>query len=183
MTRPGRFDQVGCIIDPNQHTAMVMGWVDNADGRLRVGQFVTVHLQVPPPKSEVVIPAAALCEEGGRTTVFLHPEGTQEYVRRQVIVSRRSGDKVYLRSQVTRRGAAARVGAALAGPTRGHVANRAVDGKLERIEIREANPGRDKPVAPSGARKRSVTDQRTRPRTVADDCRHLFLSDLKLNLL
>ena len=78
-----------------------MGWVDNPDGRLRVGQFVTVHLEVPPPKSEVVIPAAALCEEGGRTTVFLHPEGTQEYVRRQVIVSRRSGDKVYLRSQVT----------------------------------------------------------------------------------
>ena len=100
-TRPGRFEQVGCIIDPNQHTAMVMGWVDNPDGRLRVGQFVTVRLDVPPPKSEVVIPAAALCEEGGRTTVFLHPQGTQEYVRRQVIVSRRSGDKVYLRGQVT----------------------------------------------------------------------------------
>jgi len=100
-TRPGRFDQVGCIIDPNQHTALVMGWVDNPDGRLRVGQFVTVHLEVPPPKPEVVIPAAALCEEGGRTTVFLHPEGTQEYVRREVIVSRRSGDKVFLRSQMT----------------------------------------------------------------------------------
>ena len=66
-----------------------------------MGQFVTVHLEIPPPKSEVVIPAAALCEEGGRTTVFLHPEGSQEYVRRQVIVSRRSGDKVYIRSQVT----------------------------------------------------------------------------------
>jgi hypothetical protein len=42
-----------------------------------------------------------LCEEGGRTTVFLHPAGTQDYVRRQVIVTRRCGDKVYLRSQVT----------------------------------------------------------------------------------
>jgi cobalt-zinc-cadmium efflux system membrane fusion protein len=99
--RPGRFDQVGCIIDPNQHTALVMGWVDNPDGRLRVGQFVTVCLEVPPPKSELVIPAAALCEEGGRTTVFLHPEGTREYVRRQVVVSRRNGDKVYLRGQAT----------------------------------------------------------------------------------
>ncbi len=100
-TRPGRFDQVGCIIDPNQHTAMVMGWVDNPDGRLRVGQFVTVRLAVPPPKPELVIPAAALCEEGGRTTVFLNPEGTHEYVRRQVVVSRRSGDKVFLRNQLT----------------------------------------------------------------------------------
>ena len=59
-TRPVRFDQVGCIIDPNQHTALVMGWVDNPDGRLRVGQFVTVHLEIPPSESEVVIPAAAV---------------------------------------------------------------------------------------------------------------------------
>ncbi len=100
-TRPGRFEQVGCIIDPNQHTALVMGWVDSPDSRLRVGQFVTVHLEIPPPKSEVVIPASALCEEGGRTTVFVNPEGTRDYVRRQVIVSRRSGDKVYLRNQMT----------------------------------------------------------------------------------
>ena len=135
-TRPGRFDQVGCIIDPNQHTAMVMGWVDNPDGRLRVGQFVTVHLEVPPPKSEVVIPAAALCEEGGRTTVFLHPEGTQAVCsppghrlapQRRQGISPQPGD---------RGGAAARVGAAPGGPACGHVANRAVDGKLERIEIR-----------------------------------------------
>ena len=99
--RPGQFDQVGCIIDPNQHTALVMGWVDNADGRLRVGQFITVHMEVPSSKSEVAIPAGALCEEAGRTTVFLHPQGTQEYVRREVVVSRRTGGKVYLRSQVT----------------------------------------------------------------------------------
>ena len=78
-----------------------MGWVDNPDGLLRVGQFVTVHLAIPPAKSEMVVPAAALCEEGGRTTVFLHPEGTRKYIRRQVIVLRRSGDKVFLRGQVT----------------------------------------------------------------------------------
>ena len=47
-----------------------------------MGQFVTSHSLIPPPKSEVVIPAAALCEEGGRTTVFLRPEGTQDYVCR-----------------------------------------------------------------------------------------------------
>ncbi len=101
VARTGRFDQVGCIIDPNQHTAMVMGWVDNPDNRLRVGQFVTVRLDVPPPKTEVVIPASALCEEGGQATVFLQARGSQQYARRPVIVSRRCGDKVYLRSQVT----------------------------------------------------------------------------------
>ena len=30
-TRQGRFDRVGCIIDPNQHTALVMGWVGIVD--------------------------------------------------------------------------------------------------------------------------------------------------------
>ena len=46
VTRDGRFDQIGSIIDPNQHTALVMGWVDNPDGRLRVGQFVTVRVEI-----------------------------------------------------------------------------------------------------------------------------------------
>ena len=101
VTRTGQFDQVGCIIDPNQHTALVMGWVENRDRLLRVGQFINVSLEVPPPKSEVVIPATALCEEAGRTTVFLHPKDTQEYVRRQVVVARRCGNKVYLRNQLT----------------------------------------------------------------------------------
>ena len=114
-TRPGRFDQVGCIIDPNQHTAMVMGWVDNPDGRLRVGQFITVQLQIPPSKPEFVIPAAALCEESGRTTVFLHTAGTQRVhspagrrraAERRQGVPPRPGDCG---------GAAARIGAVQAG--------------------------------------------------------------------
>ena len=117
VARRGQFDQVGCIIDPNQHTALVMGWVDNRDGRLRVGQFITVRLDVPPPKSEVVVPAAALCEEAGRTTVFLHPRDTQEYVRRQVVVSRRCGNKVYLRNQAS-------------GEERGHGLEPLVPGQL-----------------------------------------------------
>ena len=56
ITRLGKFDQVGCIIDPNQHTALMMGWVDNADGRLRVGQFITVGMELPPARHEVVDP-------------------------------------------------------------------------------------------------------------------------------
>ena len=54
----------------------------------------------------------------------MHPEGTQEYVRRQVIVSRRSGDKVFLRSQVTAEERQRGLEPLLAGPARRHVANR-----------------------------------------------------------
>ncbi len=100
-TRIGRFDQVGCIIDPNQHTALVMGWVDNPDGKLRVGQFVTTRLEIPPPPGEVVVPASALCEESDRDCVFVQSDGQSTYVRRSVAVTRRRGDKVCIRSQPT----------------------------------------------------------------------------------
>jgi cobalt-zinc-cadmium efflux system membrane fusion protein len=100
-TRIGRFDQVGCIIDPNQHTALVMGWVDNPDGKLRVGQFVTTRLEIPPPPGEVVVPASALCEESDRNCVFVQSDGKATYVRRSVAVTRHRGDKVYIRSRPT----------------------------------------------------------------------------------
>jgi cobalt-zinc-cadmium efflux system membrane fusion protein len=100
-TRIGRFDQVGCIIDPNQHTALVMGWVDNPDGKLRVGQFVTTRLEIPPPPDEVVVPASALCEENDGTCVFVQSDGKATYARRSVAVTHRRGNKVYIRSRPT----------------------------------------------------------------------------------
>ena len=45
LSGAGGFDQIGRIIDPNQHTAQVMGWVDNPGERLLIGQFVTAHRQ------------------------------------------------------------------------------------------------------------------------------------------
>ncbi len=100
-TRIGRYEQVGCIIDPNQHTALVMGWVDNPDGTLRVGQFVSTRLEIPPPPGEVVVPASALCEESDRTCVFVQSDGKATYARRNVAVTRRRGDKVYIRGRPT----------------------------------------------------------------------------------
>jgi cobalt-zinc-cadmium efflux system membrane fusion protein len=100
-TRIGSFDQVGCIIDPNQHTALVMGWVDNPDGKLRVGQFVNTRLEIPPLPGEVVVPSSALGEESDRTFVFVQSGGRSTYVRRRVAVTHRRGDNVYIRSQPT----------------------------------------------------------------------------------
>ena len=99
--RIGRFDQVGCIIDPNQHTALVMGWVDNPDDKLRVGQFVTTRLEIPAPTGEVIVPSAALCEESDRIYVFVQSKGNSTYVRRGVTVTRRRGDQAYIRSKPT----------------------------------------------------------------------------------
>ena len=44
----GRVEQIGDIIDPNQHTALVIGQVDNPGGRMRAGQFVTATVELPP---------------------------------------------------------------------------------------------------------------------------------------
>ena len=57
----GSFDQIGNIIDPNQHTALTVGWVDNSSGRLRIGQFVTANISLPAGPDEV-----AVSELGGR---------------------------------------------------------------------------------------------------------------------
>jgi cobalt-zinc-cadmium efflux system membrane fusion protein len=97
----GGFDQIGRVIDPNQHTALVMGWVPNTDNRLRVGQFITAKIVLPQPHGEVAIPASALVEQGDQKIVFVQPDEKQYYyARRQVAVTRRSGATIYVRTQI-----------------------------------------------------------------------------------
>ena len=133
-TRIGRFDQVGCIIDPNQHTALVMGWVDNLDGKLRVGQFVKTRLEIPPPPGEVVVPASALCEESDRAYVFVQIDGKSMYARRTVAVIRHQGDEVHIPQPAHARGEASRAGAAGGGRAGGGVAG----GRAGRLPRRSA---------------------------------------------
>ena len=106
----GVFDQIGRIIDPNQHTALVMGWVDNKDGRLRVGQYITAAVEIPSPKNEVAVPASALVEQGDRHLLFVQPDGKDGvYVQRRVVLARRAGSAALVRGEPTpdqmRRGA------------------------------------------------------------------------------
>jgi multidrug efflux pump subunit AcrA (membrane-fusion protein) len=43
----GRFEMIGSVIDPRQHTANVIGWVPNTSGALRAGQFIHVEIASP----------------------------------------------------------------------------------------------------------------------------------------
>ena len=98
----GRFEQIGKVIDPNEHAALVTGWVDNRAGRLRAGQFITARVELPVPEGEVAIPSSALVEEGQRQFVFVQPEPAKsEYVRRPIAVSRRDGKTVFVWSAPT----------------------------------------------------------------------------------
>ena len=101
-SRDGEFDHVGNMIDPNQHTALVMGWVNNAAGRLRVGQFITAVIELPPAPGEFVIPPTAVLEKGKRPIVFVQPDEKEpRYQRLQVAVARRTPAGVLVRNAVS----------------------------------------------------------------------------------
>src|SRR5207248_4673867 len=94
---PAGIEYVGEIIDPNQHTALVKGTVDNPDGELKAGQYVTVQIELPPVAGEIEIPTTALVEDGRESIVFVQPDPDQmKFERRKVTVARRLHDVVYL---------------------------------------------------------------------------------------
>src|SRR5262249_43929903 len=66
----GRFDRIGDSVDPSQHTALVMGWVDNSSGTLRIGQFVTARIELPAAADEVAVPLGALVDLDGNSYIF-----------------------------------------------------------------------------------------------------------------
>jgi len=98
---PGAVDTIGSIIDPVQHTALLTGTVENPDGKLRPGQFVTATIQLPRADDEVQIPDSAL-EESEGSVVFVQPDPDKlEFTMRAVAVSRRAGGVVHVRSHLT----------------------------------------------------------------------------------
>jgi cobalt-zinc-cadmium efflux system membrane fusion protein len=100
----GRFDQLGRIIDPNTHTAQVMGWVDNPDSRLLIGQFVTATVSLRPPKNQVTVPVSAVIESGAGASVFVEqPDqsngGGIRVQKRKVALAREGDESVGIVSQ------------------------------------------------------------------------------------
>jgi len=98
----GTIEQIGEVIDPNQHTALAMGLVDNPGRRLRAGQFVTATVTLPPPPDEVVLPASVLIEDGRSSIVFVQEDPARtDYTMRHVAVGRRLPGQITLKSRLT----------------------------------------------------------------------------------
>lgn len=94
----GTVEKIGDLIDPNQHTALVMGRVDNSEGCMRAGQFVTAEVELPPTPREVEVPTPALVEDGQESVVFIQPDPKGPvYTMRRVTVTRRAGEAAYVR--------------------------------------------------------------------------------------
>ncbi len=98
----GSFELIGSVIDPSQHTGVVMGWLDNSAGLLSVGQFVTASIALPSDRRLVAIPDTALIEEGDRSMVFVQCDDKGlEFERRKVAVVRRQSGIVLVDSEPT----------------------------------------------------------------------------------
>jgi cobalt-zinc-cadmium efflux system membrane fusion protein len=96
---PGVIDEIGYLIDPNQHTAIVKGYVDNPGQRLRAGQYVAATVPIPPPSDVVEIPIDALVEDGKQGLAFVQTDITKpQYTMRRVLVTHRFDQTVFVRS-------------------------------------------------------------------------------------
>jgi membrane fusion protein, heavy metal efflux system len=99
----GGVNLIGPIIDPNQHTALVMGYVDNPgpDHPLRAGQFITATITLPAPDNVAAVPASAVVETGSESIVFVQPDPKKPiYSMRRVAVAKRYPTEIEVLSKL-----------------------------------------------------------------------------------
>jgi cobalt-zinc-cadmium efflux system membrane fusion protein len=96
---PGMFHEIGYLIDPNQHTAVIKGYIDNPGRRIRGTQFASATINIPPPKDVVEIPIEALVDDGKQSLVFVQTDAAEhQYTMRRVQVTHKFDQKVFVRS-------------------------------------------------------------------------------------
>ena len=95
----GFVDDIGYLIDPNQHTAVVRGHIPNPNGSLRAGQFVTATVELLPPKDVVEVPIGAVVEDGKDSIVFVQTDPKEPiFTMRRVEVTNRFDRTAFVRS-------------------------------------------------------------------------------------
>jgi cobalt-zinc-cadmium efflux system membrane fusion protein len=95
----GPIEEIGYILDANQHTAVVKGYIPNAEDKLRAGQFVAATVNLPPPLDVVEVPLTALAEDGKQSFAFVQPDSARPwYTMRRVQVTHRFEQTAFVRS-------------------------------------------------------------------------------------
>jgi cobalt-zinc-cadmium efflux system membrane fusion protein len=96
----GSIDDISYLIDPNQHTAVVKGHIDNKEGKLRAGQFITATVELPAPPDVVEVPADAVVDDGQQCVVFVQTDAAKQYyTMRRVELTHRFDKTVFVRSK------------------------------------------------------------------------------------
>jgi len=101
LTLRGRVTYIDPRVDPQTRTAKVRVEVPNAEGRLRLGMYVTLAFTTPGEERVVVIPRSAVQTIGARQVVFVPaPDEEGKFLARTVRLGPLRGDRVAIRSGV-----------------------------------------------------------------------------------
>ena len=95
----GRLVTIGHVLDPKSRTVPVVYEVKNPDKKLRIGQFARLSVAIGAPTLALVIPEAALLQDGNQTIVFVHKSG-EAFERRVVSLGGRSRGHAEVKSGV-----------------------------------------------------------------------------------
>ena len=91
----GWIDKLGDVVDPNDHTLRVNGFVNNPAHLFRVGQYVTATVPLVTNEQQVEVPATAVITADRDNYVFVQREPAKpEYTLRKVKVMHRLQDWV-----------------------------------------------------------------------------------------
>jgi len=96
----GRLDTITDSVNKETRTAKARFSMDNTDGLLKPGMFVSVRLLLPAEGESLVVPKIAVMADNGRTFVFTHKEGDY-WVRRPVTLGARFDGLVEITSGIT----------------------------------------------------------------------------------
>jgi cobalt-zinc-cadmium efflux system membrane fusion protein len=97
----GPIDEIGYLLDPNQHTAVVKGYIPNPGRRLRAGQFVSASVDLPPPEDVVEVPMTALVDDGKLSFLFVQPDPQKpHFTLRRVVVTHRFEKTGFVQSKL-----------------------------------------------------------------------------------
>ena len=97
----GSIEDIGYLIDPNQRSAVVKGYIPNPGGLIRGAQLVTASVPLDPPDDVVEIDVNALIEEGKQSLVFVQTDAAKSlYTLRRVKVTHRFDKTVYVKSKL-----------------------------------------------------------------------------------
>ena len=95
----GPIDEIGFLIDLNQHTAVIKGHIPNPGGSLRGAQFASLTIALPPPPDTVEIPIDAVVDDGRQCVVFVQADPAKEnYTMRRVLLTHRFEKTAFVRS-------------------------------------------------------------------------------------
>jgi cobalt-zinc-cadmium efflux system membrane fusion protein len=95
----GRLVFAGLQVDAVTRTVPLIYEVKNAGGRLRIAQWLTLHVETQHAEAAVAIPDSAIVEEGGQPVAFVQVSG-ETFQKRELTLGIRDGNWVQVVSGV-----------------------------------------------------------------------------------